>query len=49
MQPIKYALVGLANTAITAIIIFVCMTIGLSLYYSNTLGYIIGINFRFSW
>lgn len=47
MQSIKYALVGLANTAITAVIIFACMKIGLSLYYSNALGYIVGIAFSF--
>lgn len=47
MQSVKYALVGLANTAITALIIILCMKVGLSLYYSNALGYIVGIAFSF--
>lgn len=39
----KYILVGLANTLLTAIIIFVLMSIGVSLYISNAIGYIAGI------
>ena len=46
-QSIKYAAVGLANTAITAIIIFIFMHIGFSLYFSNAMGYIVGIIFSF--
>lgn len=40
---IKYLIVGLANTLITAIIIFILMAIGVNLYISNAFGYIIGI------
>ena len=39
----KYILVGLANTLLTFVIIFILMHFGLSIYISNVLGYIVGI------
>lgn len=44
---IRYALVGVANTCITAAIIFSLMHFGLGLYASNAIGYIAGIIFSF--
>ena len=44
---IRYGLVGLANTCITANIIFGLMHFGFNLYASNALGYIAGIIFSF--
>lgn len=47
IQVIKYALVGLANTAITAAVIFACMHSGMGVYSSNAAGYLCGIIFSF--
>lgn len=44
---IRYALVGLANTGITAVIIFILMHFGAGLYVSNAMGYVAGIMFSF--
>lgn len=46
-QATRYALVGLANTAITALFIFLFMHWGLSVYASNAVGYTAGILFSF--
>ncbi len=46
-QPVRYALVGLANTAVTAVIIFSLMKLGLGVYASNAAGYVVGILFSF--
>lgn len=43
----RYALVGLANSGITAVIIFSLMYFGLGLYVSNAVGYVAGIIFSF--
>lgn len=40
---IKYLIVGLINTFITAMVIFILMAMGVNLYISNIFGYIIGI------
>jgi putative flippase GtrA len=42
-QPLAYALVGVANTAITAATIFCLMGIGASLVASNAVGYVVGL------
>ena len=47
IQVIKYALVGLANTAITAVVIFACMHSGMGVYSANAAGYLCGIIFSF--
>ncbi|CAK7192946.1 hypothetical protein COMNV_01156 [Commensalibacter sp. Nvir] len=47
LQLIKYVVVGLANTLVTAIVIFTLMHLGTNLYTSNAMGYIIGIIFSF--
>lgn len=47
IQVIKYALVGLANTAITAAVIFTCMHSGMGVYSANATGYVCGIIFSF--
>lgn len=43
----RYIIVGLANTALTAAIIFTLMWAGIGLYIANALGYITGIAFSF--
>jgi len=47
LQVVKYACVGLANTALTAIVIFGLMQVGVGVYPSNASGYIAGIIFSF--
>ena len=47
LQVIKYACVGLANTALTATVIFGLMQAGVGVYPSNASGYITGIIFSF--
>lgn len=47
LQVVRYACVGLANTALTAIVIFGLMQIGVGVYPSNASGYIVGIIFSF--
>ncbi|WP_210466999.1 GtrA family protein [Pantoea ananatis] len=44
---IKYLLVGLMNTGLTAIVIFTLMHAGFNLYSSNAIGYIAGITLSF--
>ncbi|WP_201253080.1 MULTISPECIES: GtrA family protein [Pantoea] len=46
-QAVRYALVGLANTGITALFIFILMHWGVGIYASNAAGYIAGILFSF--
>ncbi len=46
-QAVKYALVGIANTGVTTVVIFSLMSIGMNVYSSNISGYIIGIIFSF--
>lgn len=46
-QAVKYAAVGLANTAITAAVIFACMHSGIGVYSANAAGYVCGIIFSF--
>ncbi|MDI2089897.1 GtrA family protein [Commensalibacter oyaizuii] len=43
----KYVIVGLANTLLTMIIIFVLMHLGVGLYISNASGYVAGIILSF--
>ncbi|MCF6690303.1 GtrA family protein [Raoultella terrigena] len=40
-------MVGLLNTAITAVVIFLLMSAGVGIYISNALGYVVGILFSF--
>lgn len=47
IQVIKYALVGLANTGITASVIFACMHFRIDVYSANAAGYLCGIIFSF--
>ncbi|WP_404651852.1 GtrA family protein [Raoultella terrigena] len=44
---LKYVMVGLLNTAITAVVIFLLMSAGMGIYISNALGYVLGILFSF--
>ncbi|MEB7601546.1 GtrA family protein [Raoultella terrigena] len=44
---LKYVMVGLLNTAITAVVIFLLMSAGVGIYISNALGYMLGILFSF--
>nr|WP_315301194.1 GtrA family protein [Raoultella terrigena] len=44
---LKYVMVGLLNTAITAVVIFLLMSSGVGIYISNALGYVVGILFSF--
>lgn len=46
-QMIRYAMVGLANTAVTAVIIFTLMHFNVGLYAANISGYLAGIIFSF--
>lgn len=39
----KYILVGIVNTAVTAVIIFLLMYLDFTIYTSNAIGYAIGI------
>ncbi|MGW8253141.1 GtrA family protein [Klebsiella pneumoniae] len=45
-QLMKYGLVGIVNTLITAVVIFLLMHLGLGIYLSNAMGYVVGIVFR---
>jgi putative flippase GtrA len=47
LQAVKYGFVGLANTLVTAIVIFLCMFAGVELFTSNAAGYVVGIIFSF--
>ncbi|HBY0756804.1 GtrA family protein, partial [Klebsiella pneumoniae] len=46
-QLMKYGLVGIVNTLITAVVIFLLMHLGLGIYLSNAMGYVVGIVFSF--
>lgn len=46
-QIIRYAMVGLANTAVTAVIIFTLMHFDVGIYAANISGYLAGIIFSF--
>lgn len=46
-EAVRYIIVGLANTAITAIAIFGLMQAGVGVYPSNATGYVVGIIFSF--
>lgn len=49
-QLVKYALVGVMNTLITLMIIFICKSIlGINPYVSNAIGYIAGLINSFLW
>ena len=47
LQAVKYGCVGLANTAVTAVVIFLCLHTGMGVYSSNATGYVVGILFSF--
>lgn len=50
VQLIKYAIVGVMNTALTLIVIFVSKSLlGINPYVSNALGYIVGLINSFIW
>ena len=42
-EVLKYAFVGLINTALTALLIYSCMQVGFGIYLSNAFGYIFGV------
>lgn len=44
----KYILVGVSNTLVTAIVIFLLMKLGFGIYTSNAIGYSIGIILSFT-
>lgn len=46
-EAVRYIIVGLANTAITAVVIFGLMHAGVGIYPSNATGYVVGIIFSF--
>ena len=46
-QAVRYVFVGLANTALTAAVIFSLMQFGVGIYLSNVSGYVAGILFSF--
>ncbi|WP_336185055.1 GtrA family protein [Klebsiella grimontii] len=46
-EAVRYIIVGLANTAITAVVIFGLMHAGAGVYPSNAAGYVVGIIFSF--
>ena len=46
-EAFRYIIVGLANTAITAVVIFGLMHAGVGVYPSNATGYVVGIIFSF--
>ncbi|WP_413728034.1 GtrA family protein [Sodalis sp. RH19] len=47
VQFYKYCLVGLINTAVTAVVIFSLMAIGTNMYLANFSGYVVGILFSY--
>lgn len=46
-EALRYIIVGLANTAMTAVVIFGLMHAGVGVYPSNATGYVVGIIFSF--
>lgn len=50
LQFAKYAIVGVMNTLLTLIVIFVCKSVfGVNVYVSNAIGYIAGVINSFIW
>lgn len=50
MQFIRYGLVGVLNTVVTLVVIFVCKSLlGVNDYVSNALGYVAGVVNSFIW
>lgn len=47
-QATRYVLVGIVNTAVTAIVIFSLMKMNVGIYICNITGYIVGIIFSFT-
>ncbi|WP_049106092.1 GtrA family protein [Klebsiella michiganensis] len=46
-EAVRYIIVGLTNTAMTAVVIFGLMHAGVGIYPSNATGYVVGIIFSF--
>ncbi|TKI05844.1 GtrA family protein [Martelella alba] len=46
-QLVKYCLVGAVNTLVCALVIFLLMYLGCSIYISNVFGYIAGVVFSY--
>ncbi|MDU8003891.1 MAG: GtrA family protein [Klebsiella sp.] len=46
-EAVRYIIVGLANTAMTAVVIFGLVHAGVGIYPSNATGYVVGIIFSF--
>lgn len=50
VQLIKYGIVGVFNTLLTLSVIFICKSyLGVNVYVSNALGYIVGLVNSFIW
>jgi putative flippase GtrA len=49
VQFVKYCMVGVLNTLVTLVVIFVCNKLGVNEYVSNALGYICGVINSFLW
>lgn len=50
MQFIRYGLVGVLNTVVTLVVIFVCKSLlGVNDYVSNAIGYVAGVINSFIW
>ena len=50
MQFVKYLVVGVINTLVTLILIYVCKSIiGVNLWVSNFIGYVVGVINSFLW
>jgi putative flippase GtrA len=50
IQFAKYAIVGVMNTLLTLIVIFLCKSVfGINAYVSNAIGYIVGVINSFIW
>lgn len=50
VQLIKYGMVGVMNTLLTLGVIFVCKSmLGVNVYVSNALGYVVGVINSFLW
>jgi putative flippase GtrA len=50
IQFLKYAIVGVMNTLLTLVVIFVCKSVfGINAYVSNAIGYLVGVINSFVW
>ncbi len=50
IQFLKYAIVGVMNTLLTLVVIFVCKSVfGVNAYVSNAIGYLVGVINSFVW